>query len=68
MAGYWELSAIKQTHQAWKQAYYALPPDACPICGQPLQVGYETQAGGGRLLLRHCDAGHYTYQSGRRLT
>ena len=65
---WWQIQSIKQTQQLWERSYYALPPDACPRCGQPLDVGYQTQWLGGQQLIRHCDAGHYTYTSGRRET
>ena len=45
-----------------------LPPDACPYCGTPLDVGQQTQNGGGKLLIRHCPMGDYTYTGGPRLT
>jgi hypothetical protein len=65
---WWELKAIADTHKAWKAAYYALPPDACPNDGTPLEMGYQTQTGGGRLLLRHCPMGDFVYTGGRRQT
>lgn len=67
MAGYWELKAIRDTHKAWARIYYALPPDACPNDGTPLEVG-STSEDGGKRQLRHCPMGDFTWDGGRRLT
>ncbi len=66
--GWWGLKNILDNQRQFDAQYNALPPDACPYCGSPLQVGQQTQSGGGRLLLRHCPLGHYTYTGGPRLT
>ncbi|HZU75958.1 MAG TPA: hypothetical protein VFA70_04285 [Dehalococcoidia bacterium] len=65
---WFELKAIRDAQRAWEQSYYSLPPDACPFCGEPLDVGRETEPGGGKLQFRHCNAGHYEWHGGRRLT
>ena len=65
---WWELQAIRQTQQAWERSYYALPPDACPYDGTPLDVAYTTLVGGGRQMVRHCPMGDFTYTGGRRQT
>lgn len=65
---WWQLKSIADDQRAWERSYYALPPDACPLCGTPLDVGNESQAGSGKLLIRHCPLGHYEYTGGRRIT
>ncbi len=65
---WWQLKAIADDQRRWEQAYYQLPPDACPYDGTPLEVGYQTQPGGGRLMIRHCQMGDFVYTGGRRLT
>lgn len=65
---WWQLKNIRDTHKAFVQQYYSLPPDACPNDGTPLEVGFESQSGGGRLMFRHCPMGEYDYTGGRRLT
>lgn len=66
--GYWALKAIADDQRAWARTYYALPPDACPRCGQPLDVGQQSQPGGGKQQIRHCNAGHYQWTGGQRET
>lgn len=65
---WWQLKSVADDQRAWERSYYALPPDACPNDGSPLDVGYSTQVGGGKLLIRHCPLGDYTYAGGTRLT
>ena len=65
---WWQLKSIAEDQRAWVRQYYALPPDACPRCGQPLDIGWRTNAYGGKDMVRHCDAGHYEWTGGQRET
>ena len=65
---YWQLKATADSQRIWNQQYYALPPDACPRCGQPLDVGWRTREGGGKEMVRHCIDGHYEWTGGVRET
>ncbi len=66
---FWTLKNIKDDWLAWRDSYYSLPPDACPRCGEPLQVGWQTdQDSGGKVMMRHCPLGHYSWQGGVRET
>jgi hypothetical protein len=64
---WWEYKSIKDANKIDFAQYYALPPDACPYCGEPLQIGWTTVAGGGKETSRNCPFGHYNFQGGRRL-
>lgn len=64
---WWQLKSIADTDRQEKAQYYALPPDACPYDGQPLDVGTESEPGGGRMQKRHCIFCGYTWDGGRRL-
>ncbi len=65
---WWQLANILQANAQEQAAYNALPPDACPFCGTPLQVGRQTEPGGGKLTIRHCPLGDYEWTGGTRLT
>ena len=65
---WWQLKATADNQRAWARSYYALPPDACPNDGTPLEVGMQTQPGGGQIQIRHCPMGDFTWEGGRRLT
>ena len=66
---WWQWKSVVDDQRAWARSYYALPPDACPKCGTPLDVGQESQPGGGKMQLRHCPMGDgYVWTGGTRLT
>lgn len=65
---WWQLKATADAQRAWQRIYYAEPPTACPRDGTPLDVGSESQPGGGKLAMRHCIMCGYSWQGGTRLT
>lgn len=60
MGRYQGLKAIRDSQQVDEEIYNALPPDACPNCGWPLDVNAAGE--------RNCPAGDYRYVGGKRLT
>ncbi len=65
---WWQLKSIADANRAFIASYYSLPPDSCPNDGTPLEVGSQSQVGGGKLQMRHCPMGDYVWQGGRRET
>lgn len=66
---WWQLKNIADDQRAWQRSYYALPPDACPYCGTPLEVGQTSgDQNAGKMMVRHCPMGDYNWTGGTRIT
>ena len=65
---WWQLKATADANRIENAQYEALPPEACPYDGTPLEIGWTTIAGGGKESARNCPMGDYRWTGGKRLT
>ena len=59
---WWGLSSVLKESQQEFDAYWATPPTACPVCGQPLVNAPTTNSGSGvELYCSYAGDHQFTY-------
>lgn len=60
--GWWGLHSVFEESRQEFDAYWSVPPVACPICGEPLKQGPSTKSGTGiDLYCNYADDHEFQY-------